>query len=179
LVRPQKGSSGCAHALYTQRMSSTQVTLSDMGKNILSALPFNQHVGLSVDEVNEDFGMVTLHDRTEIHNHIGTPHAGAIFTAAEAASGAAVLGSYASMLGEVTPLALSATIDYVKVGRGSLTVEARAERSRADVLVELKTAEKGVTVPVSVSVKDATGLEVSRMKITWYLKKNREAQPAR
>jgi uncharacterized protein (TIGR00369 family) len=153
-------------------MSDSAATF-EMAKGILGGLPFNKHVGLSVDEVGDGHGKVTLHDRPEIHNHIGTPHAGAIFTAAEAASGAAILGSFATMLGELTPLALDAKIEYLKVGRGSLSVEAHSARPKAEVLAEFATAPKGVTVPVNVSVKDASGLEVSKMLVTWYLRKNR------
>jgi acyl-coenzyme A thioesterase PaaI-like protein len=149
------------------------MAMSHPGKAILAALPFNKHVGLSVDVVEEGHGLVTLLDRPEIHNHIGTPHAGALFTAAEAASGAAILGAFAENLGELTPLALNARIEYLKVAKGNITAEATMRGTKAEALVEFAKAEKGVNVEVDVSLKDATGREVTKMQVTWYLRKNR------
>lgn len=147
--------------------------MSHPGKAILAALPFNKHVGLSVDEVTEGVGVVSLPDRPEIHNHIGTPHAGALYTAAEAASGAAILGCYADKLDVLTPLALNANMDYLKVARGTITATAKTLRTKSDALAEFAAAEKGVSVEVDVTLRDAAGTEVSHAVFTWYLRKNR------
>jgi acyl-coenzyme A thioesterase PaaI-like protein len=147
--------------------------MSHPGQAILAALPFNKHVGLSVDSVSDGAGVVSLPDRAEIHNHIGTPHAGALYTAAEAASGAAILGSFADKLDVLTPLALNARIEYLKVARGTIVATATAKKSKADALAEFATAEKGVNVEVEVSLKDAAGIEVTKATFTWYLRKNR------
>ena len=40
-----------------------------------------------------------------LHNHVGSQHAGALFSAGEAASGAAFVGAFAERMGEITPLA--------------------------------------------------------------------------
>ena len=61
-----------------------------------------------------------LPDRAELTNHVGSQHAGALFTVAEAASGAAFLGAFADRLAEVTPLARSAEISYEKIAKGPI-----------------------------------------------------------
>jgi uncharacterized protein (TIGR00369 family) len=140
---------------------------------LLASLPFNKLVGLSVDVVEEGHGVVTLADRPELHNHIGTPHAGALFTIAESASGAAILGAFGDKLGELTPLALKANIEYLKVARGALTATARMRTSKAETIAQLASAEKGVSVEVDVVITDSNGVEATKMTVAWYLKKNR------
>ena len=50
------------------------------------AIPFNRHLGLVVQEVAPGRGVVTLPDDAALHNHVGSQHAGALFSAGEAAS---------------------------------------------------------------------------------------------
>ena len=56
-----------------------------------------------------------------LHNHVGSQHAGALFSAGEAASGAAFVGAFAERLGDITPLARSAEITYLKLAKGPIT----------------------------------------------------------
>jgi acyl-coenzyme A thioesterase PaaI-like protein len=69
------------------------------------AIPFNRHVGLDVAEVGEGRGVVRLPDDERLHNHVGSQHAGALFSAGEAASGAAFVGAFAERMGGITPSA--------------------------------------------------------------------------
>ena len=147
--------------------------MSNPAQAILAALPFNQHVGLVVELAEDGRGAVSLADNSALHNHIGTLHAGALFTAAEAASGAAILGSFADKMSELTPLALEARIEYLKVAKGSIRATATMRRTKADVLAEFATTEKGVKVEVDVVITDAAQVEATRVVVTWYLRKNR------
>ena len=45
-------------------------------------------------------------------NHVGSQHAGGLFSAGEAASGGAFVGAFAEEMGEITPLAAAAEIEY-------------------------------------------------------------------
>ena len=62
------------------------------------AVPFNPHLGLEIAEVGQGVGVVKLPDRSELRNHVGSQHAGALFAAGEAASGAAFVGTFAERL---------------------------------------------------------------------------------
>src|SRR3954463_11673993 len=85
------------------------------------AIPFNRHLGLVVEEVAPGRGVVTLPDGEHLHNHVGSQHAGGLFSAGEAASGGAVLGAFAEHLGGLTPLAEDPSIDSPKIARGPVT----------------------------------------------------------
>ena len=65
-----------------------------------------------------------------LHNHVGSQHAGALFSAGEAASGAAFVGAFAERMGEITPLARTAEISYLKLAKGPITATGRWARRR-------------------------------------------------
>ena len=81
-------------------------------RGMSQAVPFAGFLGLEFIEVEEGRAVVRLPERVELGNHVGSQHAGALFTVAEAASGGAFVGAFAEKLGEVTPLARSAQISY-------------------------------------------------------------------
>ncbi len=98
------------------------------------AIPFNVHLGLQTVTVAPDHGVVTLPDAANLHNHVGSQHAGALFSAGEAASGAAFVGAFVELIGEITPLAESAEIAYRRIARGPITATARLTASRDDLI---------------------------------------------
>lgn len=138
---------------------------------MLAALPFNQHLGIEVVEITEGRGTTRLPDRPEHHNHIGTQHAGALFTVAEAASGAAVLGAFGSMLGELTPLARTADIAYLKIAKGAITAHAQLVETKDDVLAAFRSAGKA-DCNVKVELVTEAGAKVTEVNVRWHLKKN-------
>src|SRR3712207_9201399 len=87
----------------------------------------------SVVEVAPGRGVVRLPDRDELRNHVGSQHAGALFSAGEAASGAAFVGAFAERLGELTPLAQSASIEYLKLAKGPITATGKLEADVAEI----------------------------------------------
>lgn len=139
---------------------------------LLSNLPFNKHLGLSVVRADASGGEVHMPDRTELQNHIQSQHAGALFTVGEAASGAAVLGAFGHKLAEMTPLAREASISYLKVARGAMVAKANVEGSPEEVLAELERAEKGVNVEVRVNISDASNAVCATVTVKWYLRKH-------
>ena len=88
------------------------------------AVPFAGHLGLEITSVAAGEATVLLPERAELNNHVGSQHAGALFTAAETASGAAFVGAFAERMGEVTPLARSAEISYEKIAKGPIEASA-------------------------------------------------------
>jgi len=96
-----------------------------IAKGMSQAVPFVGHLGLEITEISEGEATVVMPERPELLNHVGSQHAGALFTAAETASGAAFVGAFAARMGDVTPLARSAEIAYEKIASGPITATAR------------------------------------------------------
>ncbi|MHB8240979.1 MAG: DUF4442 domain-containing protein [Solirubrobacteraceae bacterium] len=135
------------------------------------AIPFNVHVGLETVTVAQDHGVVKLPDEPYLHNHVGSQHAGALFTAGEAASGAAFVGAFVEVMGEVTPLAESAEIAYRKLAKGEITATGRFTEDRDALLARLN--EDGrIRFPIAVELTDVQGTVVAEMTVNWYVRKN-------
>jgi uncharacterized protein (TIGR00369 family) len=130
------------------------------------AVPYIGHMGIEVTAMSEGAATALLPDRPELHNHVGSQHAGALFGAAETASGAAFVGGFATRMGDVTPLARSAQISYLKVARGPIEAKATLGMPAAEVLAKLD-ADGRVDFSVEVEMTDAEGLVVATATVDW------------
>jgi acyl-coenzyme A thioesterase PaaI-like protein len=135
------------------------------------AIPFNGHLGLEVVDVAEGSGSVRLPDDERLRNHVGSQHAGGLFSAAEAASGAAFVGAFMERMGEITPLAKSARIDYLKLAKGPILATATLGEDKVHLLERLD-ADGRVEFPVSVSLTDTDGAEVATVTVDWHVRRN-------
>jgi acyl-coenzyme A thioesterase PaaI-like protein len=133
-------------------------------------VPFAAYVGAHVEEVGPGTARVTLPDGDERSNHVGSQHAGALFTAGEAASGGAFVGAFAERMGDITPLAEKAEISYLKIARGTITANATLQGDGEELLAELD-QEGRVRFPVAVELTDADGQVVCEMTVRWYVRK--------
>ena len=136
-------------------------------QGLQQAIPFNNHLGLEVREVSDSRGVVALPDRDQLRNHVGSQHAGALFGAGEAASGAAFVGAFAERLADVTPLAESAEIHYRKVAKGEILATGRLGE---DGLLEKLDAEGTVRFAVDVELADRSGDIVAEMTVRWHVR---------
>ena len=81
----------------------------DAIKAQLSAIvPFASYVGVALGEIGEGEATATLEQSHNTSNHIATMHAGALFTLAEAASGAAMAGRRRLLLQTLSSTAVRA-----------------------------------------------------------------------
>lgn len=137
-----------------------------IAKGMAIAVPYVAHMGIEVTEMSEGAATAVLPDRPELHNHVGSQHAGALFGVAETASGAAFVGAFAARMGEVTPLARSAEIAYVKVARGAVEAKAKLGVPAAEALATLD--EDGrVDFSVEVEMTDGEGDTVATATVDW------------
>jgi acyl-coenzyme A thioesterase PaaI-like protein len=136
-------------------------------------VPFVRTLRLAYLELDAERAVLRLDDDPAWHNHVGGPHAGALFTLAESASGAVVIASFEDLLPRVTPLAAHAEISYTRLAKGPVTAEAVLGRAAAAVRAELERTGKTVQFPVEVTLRDADGQETSRMTISWALRPHR------
>ena len=135
------------------------------------AIPYNRHLGLAVTDVADGRGVVRLPDEDHLKNHVGSQHAGALFSAGEAASGAAFVGAFAERMGDITPLARRAEISYRKLARGPISATGTLGEAKAALLERLD-ADGKVEFPVQVDLADADGNTVAEMTVHWHVRRN-------
>jgi uncharacterized protein (TIGR00369 family) len=140
-----------------------------IAKGMTQAVPFAGHLDLEITEVREGEATVVLPDRPELKNHVGSQHAGALFTAAETASGAAFVGAFAERMEDVTPLARSAEIAYEKIANGPITATATLGVDAVEALATLD-AEGKVEFPCEVELSDGDGQRVASATVHWHVR---------
>ncbi|MFJ4923112.1 DUF4442 domain-containing protein [Streptomyces sp. NPDC088725] len=147
-------------------MSADQMSV---GEQLAATVPMAKTLGLEFLESTAERAVVRLPDHADFHNHVGGPHAGAMFTLAETASGAIVLAAFGDQLGRAVPLAVKAEIGYKKLAMGSVTATATLGRPAGEVVAEL---DRGVRpeFPVTVAITRADGAVTAEMIIVWTLR---------
>ncbi|MEZ5893696.1 MAG: DUF4442 domain-containing protein [Parvularculaceae bacterium] len=135
-----------------------------------SAVPFARHAGVELVALTEGEGKAVLKQTDVSINHIGSQHAGALFTLGEAASGAAMAGAFAPVILIVRPVAASATINYRKIAKGTITAIAKTSRPGADLRAALD-ADGKVSFDVDVELADEQERPVADMKVVWHVSK--------
>jgi len=148
-----------------------QIDFEAVRAGLEQAIPFNGHLGLEVVAVADGTGSVRLPDDPRLLNHVGTQHAGGLFSAAEAASGAAFVGAFATRMGEITPLAKAARIEYRKLAKGPIVATGTLAESKDDLLARLD-ADGRVEFAIDVSLRDSDDVEVATVVVDWHVRRN-------
>lgn len=131
-----------------------------------SAVPFAAHARIEVVEVGAGLGIARLHEAPEVHNHIGSVHAGAIFTLGETASAVAMLGAFAEHISSIRPVTVEVTISYLKIARGTLVATARTALPAKQLQDALATQGRA-TLDLTVDIANDRGGMVAQMKAKW------------
>jgi len=147
------------------------MTSSSIGELLAATVPMVKTLKLEYLETTPERAVLRLPDQPEYQNHVGGPHAGAMFTLAESASGAIVLAAFGDQLGRAVPLPTVAEISFKKLAKGDVVATATLGRSIADVVAELDKGERP-EFPVTVEITRADGAVTGVMSITWTLRPN-------
>lgn len=144
---------------------------------LLQAVPFVRTLGIEfVDAAPDGDGgvraVVRLPDSSATHNHVGGPHAGALFALGETASGAVVLAAFAHLLDRAVPLTVRADVTYKRLAMGPVRATARLGRPAAEVTAELEAGTRP-EIPVLVEVSTEDGETTAELTVVWTLRPQR------
>lgn len=142
-----------------------------IGEMLAATVPMARTLNLDFIEAGPEKAVVALPDQGEFHNHVGGPHAGAMFTLGESASGAIVLAAFGDQLSRAVPLAVRAEISYRKLAMGPVTATATLGRPAAEVVAQLDAGERP-EFPVAIEIRRADGAVTGEMTVTWTLRPN-------
>jgi uncharacterized protein (TIGR00369 family) len=142
-----------------------------IAQGMTQAVPFASFLGVEITSLSAGEATAVLPERAELKNHVGSQHAGALFTAAETASGAAFVGAFAERMGNVTPLARNAEISYEKIAKGPIEAKATLGVPAEEALATLD-AEGKVVFPCEIELTDADGQRVATATVQWHVRLN-------
>ena len=145
----------------------------DIKEQFTQQARFFATVGVVLERVGAGEARAVLENRKDISNHLGTLHAGALFTLGEGASGAAVGGAFAEEIKSLRAVSSRASIDYLNVAKGVAIAEAKVVEPIADLRAQLDRDGKAAC-HVEVRLSAASGAEVAVMQVTWLVFKRKE-----
>lgn len=141
-----------------------------LAAGMTQAVPLVRTLGIRFVEATATEVVAELADREDLHNHVGGPHAGVLFSLGETASGAVVLAAFADQLSDTVPLAVGAEIAYRKLAMGPVRATARLARPVEEVLAELEAGTRP-EFDVAVEIANAEGVVTAEMTVTWTLRR--------
>ena len=133
--------------------------------NILD-LPYNRSLGLRIESCAEQ-EIVCLDPDNRHLNHIGTIHAGAIYSLGEAASGHALLSMFPQLSDEAEAVLRTATVKYRRPATATIRAIGEIDPQEATTFGERLEAKGRGIIQVSVSVLQDDN-EVFVGNFTWF-----------
>lgn len=140
--------------------------------HISKNVPYANHTGVQLLSIEGGNGIALLPKQKRTLNHIGSQHAGALFTLGETASGAAMAANFLPVLDTVRSVAANASIQYKRIAKGPIQAIASLSESVSVLIDELRSTGK-TQFTVQVTMRDNADCEVAAMQIDWHL-----SQPA-
>jgi len=136
------------------------------GMNI-QEVPFNRYLGIQ-PSIRDGY-ILEMGCEKKLSNHLGTLHAGALFSLAEAASGAFLLQQFNNTALEIVPVVRKADIKYSRPVESIVYAKADfAEQSVDGVYTILKERRKAV-VEVKVVLYNKANERTAVSSIYWFL----------
>src|SRR3954468_734968 len=133
----------------------------------ITDLPFNSFVGIT--SAAKEGAVLSLSNHTRYTNHLGTVHAGALLTLAEATSGAYLIDQFPALGFEVVPVVRRVDAKFRKPALGA--TYSRFEVSsdtREKFLAEL--TERGrALIEIKVDVHDEHGTHALAATFEWFV----------
>ncbi len=128
-------------------------------------LPFNKLVGL---EPGGDAVMLRLPAGGQYLNHVGTVHAGALLTLAEAASGEFLLRGLGAIPG-VVPVVRRMEAKFRKPAQDSVTAAVPVAPELLSPVVQDLRAKRRALVSIPVELHDQSGTHVLSATVEWFI----------
>ena len=140
-----------------------------IGALMHQVVPMVATLGLEYGDITADHAVVVLRDQPGYRNHVGGPHAAAMFAAAESATGAAAIAAFGDMMDRAVLLPVTATMDYLAIARGDITATAQVD---GDIAEARRIFDSGSRPEIAISceITDSTGATTGRVSTRWTLK---------
>ena len=135
----------------------------------VTKIPFNKHIGITHN--NKNMNELKLPPKPELKNHLGTVHASAQFSLAEACSGAFLLQNYPDLADMVIPVVKKADVKFKKPATGNLTASASINHEDEEIFISRLNKKGRASIPVSVTVKDHDGTVTAIATYEWFIQK--------
>lgn len=136
----------------------------------VTKLPFNSFIGLKMSDKAEYLMM--LDNRSEYRNHLGTVHASAMFSLAEATSGYFLLNEF-SELRDIIPVVRRVETMYKKPATDAVFSNAKFYETEKSEILEALCQKGRAILKVEVSLFDDINTLIMQSIFEWFVAKNK------
>ena len=137
------------------------------------SIPFVRRSGIRLD----GSGRLTLPDAPELRNHLGTLHAGALYTLAETTSGLALWERFPELRKEALPVLREGRMKHRRPTVGEVRTETRIDDSGIERFLRQWERRGAGLVTVEVALIDADGECCATGAFSWFVGKRSGAVP--
>lgn len=145
--------------------------LEDLRSAIEGGTAFARTLGSELISLGDGAATLRLDAPESLHNHLGGPHAAALFGLGETTAAAVVVSVFRDLLADgVVPLIKSADIRYLAIATGPIVATARFGGEEDGIRESV--GQRGVAVfPVEVTMRTETGTDCCAMTALMALKR--------
>ena len=137
--------------------------------NILE-LPFNAHVGLERCDDGQD-GLLRLPADNRYTNHLGTVHASALFSLAEASSGELLIAKLGDSASSIGAMVRRTETKFKKPATGEIRSMGGINESDWSAAMDQLAGKGRALITIKIKIVDANDQIVSQSAFDWFLAK--------
>ena len=137
--------------------------------DILS-IPFHHYLNIENSEAGENF-IFRMEERPELLNHLGTIHACAQLSLAEASSGEFLLQQFRELKDSVIPVIRKTEVKYSKPANGTLDSKASYNMGNQEEYMNELLSKGRCIIPVKVELFDASNSRTLTALFSWFITK--------
>ena len=141
----------------------------EMSKAMFNMMPFLKNIGVKIAYVEKGKVRVELPFEEGITNHLGTVHAGAIYTIAETGGGLVITSAATSA--DIWGVAKSGHIKYKKPAKSMIYVEEEVDPEWVAEKFNTALTEGKADIPFTVHVRDENGDVVAEVEFIYHIRK--------
>ena len=146
-----------------------ELNMPELAKAMFKQMPFLEKVGVKIVYVERGKVRVELPFDVSNTNHLGTIHAGALFTIAETGGGLVITS--AAIPGDIIGVAKSGSIKYKKPAKGMIYVEEEVDPAWVEEKFKQALSEGKADIPFTVHVRDESGDVVAEVEFVYHIRK--------
>lgn len=135
----------------------------------ITKLPFNQLIGLELADPESGF-LVTLPDKPQYTNHLGTVHGSALLAVAEAGSGEFLVRQLGDIK-EVVPVVRKLEAKFRTPATGRVSSRCLVTQSIVTRWADELVSRGRVSASIPVEVVDSNGIVVMSAIVEWFISK--------
>jgi len=132
----------------------------------VTEIPFVKLVGIEEEELT-----LSLKTKESTHNHLGTLHAGAIYTLAETQSGLYLQTTFSELENRVVPLLRTSSIKYKKPATSTVSAYAYTSEEVVHTFRTQFDKKSRALIQVHVDIKDEENLLLAEATFDWFVQK--------